>query len=193
MTKRILIILGHPAHERQSFCEVLALAYQKAAQEAGHEAQLLNIAQLDLIQSFMKATKAIRRLSQISPRHRVKFSGRNIWSSFIPSGCISIPALLKGFFERTFTQGFAYALKSGNPFDRGLLKGKSARLIQTMGMPSLMYRFFFMEHGAKALRSTLSFCGICPVNITYFGMIEGSDSLRKRYIEKAQALGRVGI
>jgi len=103
-----------------------------------------------------------------------------------------IPALLKGFFERTFTPGFAYALKSKNPLKNGLLRGKSVRLIQTMGMPAIVYRLYFRAHGAKALRDMLRFCGIAPVRITYFGMIDESDRRRESYLEKARALGRAG-
>ena len=46
MTKRILIILGHPALARISFCEALALAYQTSARDAGFEVQLLHLAKL---------------------------------------------------------------------------------------------------------------------------------------------------
>ena len=103
-----------------------------------------------------------------------------------------IPALLKGFFERCFTKGFAYDLRSKNPFRNGLLGGKSVRLIQTMGMPAIAYRFYFMAHGAKALKSMLGFCGLAPIRITYFGMIEDSDKRRKDYLESSQKLGANG-
>jgi putative NADPH-quinone reductase len=101
--------------------------------------------------------------------------------------------VLKGFFERIFTAGFAYAAKSNNPLKSKLLSGKSARLIQTMGMPGIVYRLFFRAHGAKALKSLLKFCGIASVRITCFGMIDGGDLRRKEYLEKAGAPGRAGI
>lgn len=44
--KRILTILGHPTHARQSFCEALTLAYQAGAPIAGHDVQLVTIARL---------------------------------------------------------------------------------------------------------------------------------------------------
>jgi hypothetical protein len=46
MKKRILTILGHPAHARQSFCEVLTLAYQAGAPIAWHVVQLVSVARL---------------------------------------------------------------------------------------------------------------------------------------------------
>jgi putative NADPH-quinone reductase len=104
-----------------------------------------------------------------------------------------IPALLKGFFERTFTKGFAYTEISSNPLKSGLLGGKSARIIQTMGMPSLLYRLHFKAHGAKALRDILKFCSIAPIRISYFGSIDESEDKRRTYLEKTQAFGRAGI
>ena len=90
-----------------------------------------------------------------------------------------IPALLKGFFERTTTPDFAHAAKSNNPIKRGLLGGKSARIIQTTSMPSLVYRMLCQEHGTKALNNMLKLCDIAPIRITYFGTFEETDTKRK--------------
>ena len=192
MAKHILIILGHPARERQSFCEMLALAYQKGAQEAGHDVQFLNVAQLHFDPILHEGYQGNQPLEPDIAEAQDKVRWAELLVVVYPMWEYMIPALLKGFFERTFTQGFAYARESKNPFRKGLLEGKSARLIQTTGMPSIIYRFFHMAHGAKALKSMFGFCGIRPINITYFGSVEGSDSRRKSYLEKAEALGRAG-
>ena len=192
MAKNILIILGHPARERKSFCEVLALAYKNSAAEAGHEVQMLNIAQLHFDPIVHEGYKGHQPLEPEIADAQDKIRWAEHLVIVYPLWQHMIPALLKGFLERTFTAGFAYALKSQNPLKRGLLNGKSARLIQTMGMPTIIYRFFYMAHGAKALKSLFGFSGIGPVNITYCGTIEGSDQRRKRYIEKVASLGRVG-
>jgi putative NADPH-quinone reductase len=52
-------------------------------------------------------------------------------------------------------------------FPRGLLAGRSARLVVTMGMPALIYRWYFRAHGVRELeRSLLRFAGddACPRN-----------------------------
>jgi putative NADPH-quinone reductase len=103
-----------------------------------------------------------------------------------------IPALLKGFLERTFTRGFAYLERDSQKKGK-LLAGKSARLIQTSGMPALIYRFWYRAHGAKALRDVLGFCGIRPVRATYFGMIEAADDgRRKQWLSQVRLLGSKG-
>ena len=193
MTKRILIILGHPARARQSFSEALAVAYQNGAQRTGHEVQLVNIARLNFDPILHEGYQGDQ-----SPELDISEAQQKIrWAEHIvfiyPMWGYMIPALLKGFFERTFTPGFAYAEKSSNPLKSGLLIGKSARIIQTTGMPSLVYRLLYRAHGAKALKSMLKFCGIAPVCITYFGSIDESDAKRKTYLERTQALGRSGL
>lgn len=193
MTKRILIILGHPAHQRQSFCEALALAYRQGAQAAGHEVHLVRLAELrfDPILHEGYAADQPTEPDIADAQDKVRRAEHLVF--VYPLWGYMIPALLKGFFERTFTSGFAYAVKSSNPLKAGLLNGKSARLIQTMGMPGFVYRLLFMAHGAKALKSMLGFCGIAPVRITYFGMIDEGDARRKTYLEKAGSLGRAGV
>ena len=193
MTKRILIILGHPARARQSFSEALAVAYQNGAQRTGHEVQLVNIARLNFDPILHEGYQGNQppELDITDAQQKIRWAEHVVF--IYPMWGYMIPALLKGFFERTFTPGFAYAEKSSNPLKSGLLIGKSARIIQTTGMPSLVYRLLYRAHGAKALKSMLKFCGIASVCITYFGSIDESDAKRKTYLERTQALGRSGL
>lgn len=192
MTKRILIVIGHPAKMRQSFSEALAGAYQQGAQGAqgaGYEVRLVNISQLNFDPILHEGY-----YGEQSPELDIINAQRIIlWAEHLvfiyPLWGYMIPALLKGFFERTFTPGFAYSKKSNNPLKSGLLSGKSAHIIQTTGMPSLVYRLFYRAHGAKALKSMLKFCGITPIRITYFGSIDVSEDKRKIYLEKTKRLG----
>ena len=193
MAKRILIIIGHPAKARLSFSEALAEAYQAGAQSAGHEVQLVNIAQLNFDPILHEGYQGNQPLESDIADAQEKVRWAELLVFVYPMWGYMIPALLKGFFERAFTPGFAYAEKSSNPLKSGLLIGKSARIIQTTGMPSLVYRLLYRAHGAKALKSMLKFCGIASVCITYFGSIDESDAKRKTYLERTQALGRSGL
>lgn len=193
MTKRILIILGHPAKARQSYSEALAAAYQNGAQSTEHEVQLVNIARLNFDPILHEGYQGNQPLELDIADAQEKVCWAEHLVVIYPMWGYMIPALLKGFFERTFTPGFAYAEKSCNPLKRGLLSGKSAHLIQTMGMPGLVYRLLFQAHGAKALRDMLKFCSIAPIRISYFGSIDESEAKRKTYLERTQALGRDGL
>jgi putative NADPH-quinone reductase len=64
-----------------------------------------------------------------------------------------------------------------------LLKGRSARIVVTMGMPAFFYRIFYRAHSLKNLkRNILEFCGIDPVRTTMIGMVEGKPQARAAWL-----------
>lgn len=77
---------------------------------------------------------------------------------------------------------------------RRLLKGKSARIVITMGMPAIAYRLFFGAHGLKNLRrNILGFCGVAPIKESLIGLIEQKNpQARAKWLARAAALGREG-
>jgi putative NADPH-quinone reductase len=71
------------------------------------------------------------------------------------------------------------------------LRGKSARIVVTMGMPVLIYRWYFGAHGLKSLeRGILGFCGIAPIRESLFGMIEAASAAKRdRWLRRMRDLG----
>jgi putative NADPH-quinone reductase len=106
----------------------------------------------------------------------------------------SMPALLKGFFEQLLRPGFAFAEARGRGLPKKLLKGKSARIVVTMGMPALFYSLVYRAHSLKSLkRNILAFCGISPVRTSIIGMVGGADaSAREAWLRKMESFGRRG-
>jgi len=86
---------------------------------------------------------------------------------------------------------FAYQEKS---FPKLLLAGRSARLVVTMGMPALLYRWWYFAHGLKGLeRNILGFVGIKPVRETLFGMVgAASETKRRAWLKQMHGLGAKG-
>ena len=105
----------------------------------------------------------------------------------------TMPAVLKGFLEQIFRPGIALSYDEG--FPKPLLKGKSARVVITMGMPALMYRLYFFAHGLKNLeRSILGIAGIRPIRSTLFGSVDAvSKEKRAGWIEKMKGLGKAAL
>lgn len=193
MGKRILIIQGHPDPEGVHYGHALAEAYANAAREADHEVEILSVARLDFgilrtqlewsrgepAPDIQKAQQAIARADHLV--------------LIYPLWLGAMPALLKGFLEQTLRPGFAV----GHPERPGdyakLLKGKSARIVVTMGMPAFVYRWFFRAHSLKSLeRNILKFCGIRPIRESLIGMVEGKPAHRAKWLGKMRALGRAG-
>jgi len=113
---------------------------------------------------------------------------------FFPLWMGTMPALLKAFLEQTLRPGFAVAPAAAERANVRPLVGRSARVVVTMGMPALAYRWWFRAHGVRGLeRSILRFCGIAPVRETLIGSVEEMAAARsQRWLEKLRALGRRG-
>jgi len=190
LVKRIVIIQGHPDPKGHRFGHTLEEAYSQGAQNAGHDIQSIHVAKLDfpLLRTQVDYENS-------APPEPIRQSQKIIQSAdhlviLYPLWLGTMPALLKAFFEQVFRPGFALEMK-GNAFPKKLLKGKSARVIVTMGMPAIAYRYFFRAHGLKNLeRNILKFSGIYPVHSTIIGGIETPDnSKREKWLEKIKKLG----
>ena len=101
-----------------------------------------------------------------------------------------MPALVKGFLEQVARPGFAI----GEPAKKGgmkLLRGRSARIVVTMGMPAFIYRWYFGAHAIRSLeRNVLRFVGVAPVRRSLIGLVEGKDGGRRtRWLAAMERLG----
>lgn len=187
---RIAIIVGHP--RAGSFCEALGEAYADGARDGGHTPTLIKLSGLDfdpvLRHGFSKEQPLEPDL--VPAQSAIGAADHTVW--IWPLWLGFPPALLKGFCERTLTPGFAIEKLNGPPFYLPLLKGKSARVIVTMQMPALMYRFLVFARSARTFSNQiLRFVGFSPVRRTYFGMVEHvGDARRKGWIDEVRAMGR---
>jgi putative NADPH-quinone reductase len=192
-TKRILLIQGHPEATPQHLCHALAAAYAEGAREAGHEVRSVNVAELDFPllrsqhdweQGTLPATLKDAQDAMGWAQHLVLF---------FPLWMGDMPALLKGFVEQVARPGFAfeYSENRASFVKKGLL-GRSARVVVTMGMPALVYRWYFRAHSVKSLeRNILGFAGIAPVNETLVGSVGNlKPQDAQNWLAKMRRLGR---
>jgi putative NADPH-quinone reductase len=70
--------------------------------------------------------------------------------------------------------------------------GRSAPIVVTMGMPALIYRWYFRAHGVRGLeRSVLKLAGMKPVRETLLGMVDAaSDAKRRGWLDGMRGYGR---
>jgi NAD(P)H dehydrogenase (quinone) len=73
-----------------------------------------------------------------------------------------------------------------------LPKSKTAHIITTLDQPSWYYWFAFVRPSVNQLKkSTLEFCGVKPVKVTYIGPIVSSDQyLREKWLNNIEQLGK---
>ena len=104
-----------------------------------------------------------------------------------------VPAALKALFEQVFRPGFAFP-KGAMGLNTGLMKGRSVRVVVTMGMPALLYRWFYLAHSLRSLeRNILRFVGFGPVRRTLIGGVGGmTPEARRAWLGRLRKLGAAG-
>jgi putative NADPH-quinone reductase len=190
MMKHVLILNGNPDPGPDRLTHALADAYRKGAEDAGCVVRHINIGDLDF--------PILRNAEQFAtyPREEAIIEARE---AFLNANHIVIlyplwlggpPALLKAYMEQIGRDNFLLG-KSERGFPAGRLKGRSARVIVTMGMPALIYRLWYGAHGVKAFnRSILNLAGIRPVATSLFGGVGMKPGACAAIIEKVRKMGR---
>ena len=188
--RNILIVNGHPDPKSKGLCHALADAYAQGARQSGVEVRRIDVARLDF--GFLHSQAEFEKGAV--PAAIADVQADLLWTDHLvvifPLWLGDMPALLKAFFEQTLRPGFAFTNRP-HGFPIMHLKGRSARIIVTMGMPAPVYRWFFLAHGLKNLeRNILRFCGFRPVRSTILGSIGtcGPDVIKRRLAE-VKALG----
>ncbi|MDD3762031.1 MAG: NAD(P)H-dependent oxidoreductase [Nevskiales bacterium] len=189
--RHILVIQGHPDPSGRHFCDALAAAYADGARAAGHRVRRLRVARIEfpLLSRRQDWETAAR-----TPEAIRDAQDAIVWAEHLvivyPLWLGSMPARLKGFFEQVLRPGFAIEPLAGGRLWAQCLKGRSAHIIVTMGMPGTVYRLYFRAHSLKALeRNILRFCGIGPIRETVIGMVEGAAVRRARALERVRRDG----
>ncbi|MEP1209229.1 MAG: NAD(P)H-dependent oxidoreductase [Rhizobiaceae bacterium] len=189
---KIAVIQGHPDGSVNHLCHALAQAYIEGAESADHQVELVDLGQLDfpLLRDQKDWEKGISNTPEVLKTAQAAFVDADHITFIYPLWLGTMPAVLKGFLEQIFRPGMALSYDEG--FPKPLLKGKSARVVITMGMPALVYRWYFLAHGLKNLeRSILGIAGIRPIRSTLYGSVESvSDEKRAGWIEKMKTLGK---
>lgn len=185
---RITIIDGHPDPNPNHFIHALARAYEVGA-EGHHQVRRITVADLQfpLLRSMKEWQDSQVPASLIEAQESIRWAEHLVF--LYPLWLGDMPALLKGFLEQVARPGFALSYRDKG-FPRKLLKGRSARVVVTMGMPAVIYRLFYRAHSLKSLeRNILSFVGIRPVRHSLVGNVESNPGFRERWIAHMKELG----
>lgn len=105
-----------------------------------------------------------------------------------------MPAMLKGYVDRVFSEGFAYRISDAGI--AGLLSGKKVFLLTTMGASMADYEKsgFFKSMGQITDTGIFSFCGCEVIGHKYFPSVPYvTDSDRKRMLEEVRELVRQNL
>ena len=151
----VLIVFAHP--EPKSFNGALKDKAVNALKEAGHNVKVSDLYQMkwkaDLGQSDFQGERRNSEFLDLSgeQEHMMATYGptddvraeqeKIIWCDVLifqfPMWWFGMPAILKGWVDRTMTRGFAYA--SGRKYDAGMFKGRRAMVSATTGTAASLY------------------------------------------------------
>ncbi|MGY4533920.1 NAD(P)H dehydrogenase (quinone) [Pseudomonas sp. TE3786] len=187
--KRILLILGTP--KGSSFCNALAEAYTLGARNQGHVVRQLKLGELQ----FDPILRDGYDQSQTLEADLLEAQRQIHWAEHLvfvyPVWWGGIPALLKGFFDRTFLPGFAFKYRNRSQLWDKLLTGRTADLLVTMDTPAWYFRWIYGAPAHRQMtRTILGFCGIKTRRLAQFSPIRPSnETQRQAWLRKAEALG----
>ncbi|KAA8787127.1 NAD(P)H-dependent oxidoreductase [Paenibacillus amylolyticus] len=167
-----LILYAHP--HTDSFNKAILTTAVTTLEAEGHEVVVRDLYQLGFQPVLTEADTASMRAGQtpqdIAAEQQYVTEAEAI--TFIyPIWWTGLPAILKGYVDRVFAYGFAYA--SGAAGIEKLLTGKKGLMISTHGTPKDVYDQIGMTDALKLTSDTgiFDFVGIEPVGHLLFGGI----------------------
>lgn len=182
---KVLIIYAHPHKEGHNGLILNNVVKELEEKKTAYE--LLDLYEMN----FDPVMKKYEHLSQKN-RHdcpdilkiQEKIDETNKMIFIFPVWWNNTPAILKGFFDRVFSTGYAYKyvkILPGLYGPRPLLRNKKAALLMTTGSPKIIYWIFQGRRASKSVcKDTLVFCGIKSKIFHYDGAIKVNDRAQNK-------------
>lgn len=190
--KNIFILFG--STDKDSFCGSMADAYEKGAREAGHTVKRINLGDIKFDPILHKGYKAIQVLEPDLQSVQTYMKWADHFVIFYPNWWGTMPAILKGMWDRMFLPGFAFrfqkeGLLKGIAWEK-LLSGRSASVFITMNVHPILARILYGDNSNEIKQNILEFAGFSPVRLMKVGPVERmSQSKLDALKKKATKLG----
>ena len=188
MTKKVFVLLGHP--DSNSMCCQLADSYTEGAREMGHEVRRTNLGDLQFDPILHKGYKVIQELEPDLKKIQEDIRWCDHFVVIYPSWWSTMPALLKGMFDRIWLPGFAYKFLPSGLFWKRLLKGRTATVFVTSDAHPFLARFIFGDNVNEIKDGILWFAGF-KAGIKKVGPMKNiSREGKERWVEKFHKYGK---
>jgi len=188
---KVLVVYAHPNPD--SFNHAVLEKFVEGLQFKNHEVEILDLYAQGFNPLLSAADLASLQGGEVPADIKAQ-QDKVAWAeglAFIfPIWWSSMPAVLKGWIDRVFSLGFAYAFTEEGP--KGLLKQQKALLINTSGGDQT-----FFDHSGiqKAIQMTIDlgifgFTGIPKIQHEFFyNVVQIDPATREGYLQKAYSLG----
>lgn len=192
MAKNILIINGNP--NKKSLTSAICESFAKGARESGNKVKVLYLCDL----KFNPVLKGdYSKDTSLEPDLK-KSQKLILWANHIvfayPIWWHTMPALMKGWLDKTFLPSFGFKYEQGKRKPTGLLKGRTAELIKTSGGPWWIHGLPGPTDNLLWKFGTLGFMGIeMPLfGVTHFARMRRHMPQERidKILSKCERLGR---
>lgn len=194
--RKIVVLIGHP-DRGATLTREMALMYETAAKNAGHEVRTFHIAEMKFDPILHKGYKEVQELEPDLKKIQEAINWADHFVVLYPNWWCTMPALLKGLFDRMWLPGFAFNMRKTNQGTPALgwkkrLNGKTARVIVLSGTLPLFILLFFGDYTNEIKKGILWFAGF-KVRVTKIGPTDKAPEWKKNEWRKRIArLGKLG-
>jgi len=190
-TRKILVFLGNPTND--SFSAKIADTYEASAREAGFEVERVNIGNMNFDPVLHRGYKDIQQLEPdlCMMQDKIRWADHIVF--VYPNWWCSMPALMKGMFDRMWLPGFAFNFDKETKKLVKRLTGKTARVVIVAGTHSpFMTWWKFGDYTNEISHGILDFAGI-KTKVTAFGPADKvKPEVHQKWVEVVEKLARKG-
>ena len=103
------------------------------------------------------------------------------------------PAILKGWFDRVLSKGWAYDISAQGEF-KAMLNIKKVVILNTADNPTELLEDVGLNAAARLTKAegTFTFCGAAEIDHRILGEVSSNQESRKRFLKEVQELGESG-
>lgn len=194
--KKITILVGHP-DAGATLTGEFALLYETAAKKAGHEVRRFNLAEMKFDPILHLGYKAIQELEPDLKALQEAIKWCDHFVVLYPNWWQTMPALLKGLFDRIWLPGFAFNMRKNKQGKQTIgwykrMKGKSARAFVLSGSHPWLIFLFFGDYTNEIKMGILWFAGFKP-KVTRLGPTDQAPEwLKNEWRRKVARMGKMG-
>lgn len=179
-----LVILAHPRAE--SFNMQVMRTYVDELRQQGHDVTERDLYRIGF--NPVLTTADLVAIERGTPPHDIAqeqdfIRAADVLTFIAPLWWRSMPAMLKGYFDRVFSHDFAYSLDGGD--FKGLLTGKKAVLFTSLASTAEELKISHADHAVEAVEdiAIITSCGMEIVKHVHFAPV-ASGRTTKAMVEQ---------
>jgi NAD(P)H dehydrogenase (quinone) len=193
--KKIVILIGHP-DSGATLSREIATVYKDAAKASGHTVKVFKLGDMDFDPILHKGYKTIQKLEPDLIKLQKAIEWCDHFVVIYPNWWSTMPALLKGMFDRMWLPGFAFNYYKGGVLGhfnlwKRRMYGKTARVFVLSATQPFFIWMLFGDYTNEIKMGILWFSGFKP-KVSHFGPSEKAPEwLKNSWFRKVQRLGKL--